>query len=215
MNYASDADQHLPRALPGFEHVNRYWDRQMQTPAEKILPGVCYVSAQGEMIATVLGSCVAACIRDRVIGIGGMNHFMLPVQASQSVSPRNSLINPELCYGNWAMEYLINAILKLGGRRENLEIKLFGGGRVLAGMTNIDIGNRNIEFVLRYMKTEKLNVVAKDLGGELPRKILYFPDTGTVKMRRLRTLANDVIQQRERSYMESLGKKQQTSVELF
>jgi chemotaxis protein CheD len=206
----------LGRALPGFEHINRYWDHQLQTPAAKLMPGECYVSARGEMITTALGSCVAACVRDRVIGIGGMNHFMLPVQQQGGNALRNDLVTPELCYGNWAMEFLINAILHLGGRRENLEIKLFGGGRVLSGLRNIEIGQRNINFVFQYLETESFEVAAQDLGGDCSRKVLYFPATGLVKMRRLRTQDNTLIQERERRYMESFGRKaQRQSVEFF
>ena len=101
----------LPRATKGFEHINRYWDRRMNIAAAKILPGECYVSEQGEMIVTVLGSCIASCIRDRRLGIGGMNHFMLPVQSGERGIERNSLVNSALCYGNWAMEFLISAAI--------------------------------------------------------------------------------------------------------
>ncbi len=211
----ANANVSLPRALPGFEHINRYWDPHMNTAAAKILPGECYVSLRGEMIVTVLGSCISACVRDPHLGIGGMNHFMLPVQRDRA-TPRNSLVTPELCYGNWAMEYLINAILRQGGRRERLEVKLFGGGRVLAGLSQMDVGRRNIEFVRAYLAQEKVAVAACDLGGDYPRKVLYFPDTGAVKMRRLRSLANDVVQQRERDYMESLaGRPPASDVEFF
>lgn len=206
----------LPKPIVGFEHINRYWDRRMNTASAKILPGECYVSSQGEMIVTVLGSCIAACIRDKALGIGGMNHFMLPVQSGEKGIQRYNSVNPALCYGNWAMEYLINSILKMGGRRERLEIKLFGGGRVLAGMTNIDIGRRNIDFVLDYLTRDGLSVIAQDLGGDHPRKVLYFPDTGAIKMRRLRAVANDTIQKRERDYLDSMSKKPQGGdVELF
>lgn len=212
----TDVTRFLPRPLPGFDHVNRYWDRHMDVAAAKILPGECYVSLYGEMIVTVLGSCIAACIRDTTLGIGGMNHFMLPVRNAGHKVQRSSLVNPDLCYGNWAMEFLINAILRQGGRRENLEIKLFGGGRVLSGLSNIDVGKRNIEFVQDYLSQERLSVAARDLGGDFPRKVLYFPDTGSVKMRRLRTLANTVIERRERDYMETLSRKGPVSdVELF
>jgi chemotaxis protein CheD len=206
-------DVQLPPPLPGFEHVNRYWDPHMQTPVAKIMPGECYVSTRGEMIATVLGSCVSACIRDKVLGIGGMNHFMLPLRGGGAV--RNHLVTPDLCYGNWAMEYLINAILRIGGRRDRLEIKLFGGGSVLSGLLRMDVGRRNVDFVLHYLQQESLRISAQDLGGDYPRKILYFPDTGAVKMRRLRSLANDTIQQRERAYLESLRKPVQKDVDLF
>lgn len=205
----------MPPALPGFEHVNRYWDPHVQTPVAKIMPGECYVSARGEMIATVLGSCVSACIRDKVLGIGGMNHFMLPLRGGGRGVERDYLVTPDLCYGNWAMEYLINAILRIGGKRERLEIKLFGGGRVLSGLLKMDVGRRNVDFVLDYVRQENLNITAHDLGGDYPRKIFYYPDTGAVKMRRLRSVANDTIEQRERAYLESLRKPVQKDVDLF
>lgn len=211
--------RNLPRGRPlrGFEHINRYWDKRLNVSAAKILPGECYVSAQGEMIATVLGSCVAACIRDRRIGVGGMNHFMLPVQQSERMIDRPSLVNAALCYGNWAMEYLINEILKQGGRKSDFEVKIFGGGRVLCGLSNLDIGARNLSFVLEYLAREGMAVAAQDLGGEYPRKVLYFSDTGAVKMKRLKTRANETIEQREKAYLESMVKNQGSAdnVELF
>ncbi len=206
----------LPPATAGFEHVNRYWDRTMNLPAAKILPGECYVSGHGEIIATVLGSCIAACIRDKEIGVGGMNHFMLPLQNENSQINRANLVNSELCYGNWAMEYLINTIIKMGGRRDRLEVKVFGGGKVLSGMTNIDIGRRNVEFVLDFLDRDRLKVVAKDLGSDHPRKVLYFPDTGAVKLKRLRIVENDTVQRREKAYYDQMKQKTQTGdIELF
>ena len=202
--------------LKGFEHVNRYWDPHMKAVTAKILPGECYVSDSGEMVVTVLGSCIAACIRDKEIGVGGMNHFMLPVQSSSVVTERSNSTSPELCYGNWAMEFLINEILKAGGKKERLEVKLFGGGRVLGGMSNIDIGKRNILFVREFLEREGLKIVANDVGSDHPRKVLYFPDTGAVKLKRLRTQANDTIKNREKEYIESMQHKpKSSSVELF
>ncbi len=200
-------------AIKGFEHVNRYWDPRMRMPAAKILPGECYVSKTGEMIVTVLGSCIAACIRDKRIGVGGMNHFMLPIQHEDMTK---SAIVSELAYGNWAMEFLVNEILKLGGKKANMEVKLFGGGNVMSNFSHIDVGGRNIDFVLKFIEQEGLSVVAKDLGSDCPRKVLYFPDTGAVKLRRLKTQANDTIGQREREYFQSVNKKPDTGdIELF
>ncbi len=208
--------QTLPKPLPGFEHVSRYWDIKMDVPAAKILPGECYVSNKGEMISTVLGSCIAVCARDKRLGVGGMNHFMLPIQQGDTGISRAHSVNPALCYGNWAMEFLLNAIYKLGGRREQLEIKVFGGGRVLTGMTNIDVGKRNIEFILDYLAHEGLVITAKDVGDTCPRKVLYFPETGAVKLRRLTSVATGAISQREKDYLESMNKKPTTiDVELF
>jgi len=156
------------------------------------------VSLRGEMIVTVLGSCVSACIRDKNLGIGGMNHFMLPMKGDHSRTWGSNPASAETRYGNWAMEYLINEILKNGGLKKNLEIKLFGGGKVLANMG--DVGLRNIEFVTQYVREEGLNISAQDLGDFYPRKVLYFPDTGAVKVKKLRKVHNDTIIQREMAY---------------
>ena len=204
----------LPRPLPGFEGINRYWDKRMDVPAAKILPGELYVTDQGEMITTVLGSCVAACIRDRVAKIGGMNHFMLPQQGGGSDHWGQSQVSESMRYGNWAMEYLINEILKQGGSRRNLEVKIFGGGQVLANMT--DIGRRNIDFVRAYLAREELDIIAQDVGGRCPRKVLYFPETGKVKLKKLRAVHNNTLERRERAYIDSIAAvPAQGDVELF
>ena len=126
------------RVQPGFAHVNRYFDRLLDHVVVKILPGEYYVTTQGEAVVTVLGSCVSACIRDRRSGIGGMNHFMLPESFPGEVATANGRGER---YGNIAMEQLVNSVLKAGGDRRELEVKVFGGGRVLAQMT--DVGKRN------------------------------------------------------------------------
>lgn len=205
----------LPVATRGYEHINRYWDRQMQTPAAKLMPGEVYVSCHGEMMVTVLGSCIAACIRDRVRGIGGMNHFMLPEQMEFSPGFGGDAARVENRYGNWAMEFLINEILKLGGDKRNLEIKIFGGGRVLDAVS--DIGQRNIAFVRDFLRKESLSIAAEDVGSIYPRKVLYFPDTGAAKVRKLKTLRNETIMQREASYRRSISADQQRGgeIELF
>ena len=204
-----------PPVLNGFEHINRYWDKRLGVYAAKILPGQLYVSKAGEMVVTVLGSCVSACVRDPINGVGGMNHFMLPVQHAEKIG-----VNPELSdaarYGNWAMEFLINEVLKNGGVRKNLEVKLFGGGRVLAGMNKMDVGQKNIDFILHYLDQENIKVAVQDLGGEFPRKVLYFSDTGSVKVRKLKTTRNNVVFERENDYAKSINKNTtQGDIELF
>jgi len=208
----------LPTPLPGFEHINRYWDKRMNVPAAKILPGEFYVSRAGEMIVTVLGSCVSACIRDKQLGIGGMNHFMLPIESEHSTDNWGGKVSHASRYGNWAMEYLINAILKLGGTRRNLEIKIFGGGNVMQNMS--DIGQRNVEFVKQYLYEENFEITAQDVGTVYPRKVLYFPDTGAVKVRKMIQVTNDTFLERERAYSRGLeaenkGETGAGSVELF
>ena len=196
----------MPKAMRGFEHVNRYWDRYLSIYTAKILPGEYYVTTQDEAITTVLGSCVSACIRDKNMKIGGMNHFMLPIEHDSSAGTwKSSSTNAATRYGNYAMEHLINDILKNGGRRENLELKVFGGGRILAQMT--DVGMRNINFVKDYILTEGLNLLAEDLGDIYPRKVLYFPMTGKVKVKKLRSLHNNTIVERETAYMHELEVK--------
>lgn len=205
-----------PIAAKGFGHINRYWDKQQGVYAAKILPGEFYVSAGGEMIVTVLGSCISACVRDKYKGVGGMNHFMLPVQRENMESGPLSSLSESARYGNWAMEYLINEILKNGGDKRNLEVKVFGGGKVLESMSKIDIGKKNIDFVHQFIVNEALQLVAEDVGGLYPRKVLYFPDTGSVKVRKLKTVRNNVVFERERNYAQIINTKPtQGDIELF
>lgn len=202
------ADQHP--ALVGFEKINRYWDKTRNTWGAKLLPGEYYVTIHDEVIVTVLGSCISACIRDRKLGVGGMNHFMLP----QSGSDPSSFGGAAERYGNVAMEHLINTILKQGGRRENLEAKIFGGGKIIVNMT--DVGSRNIEFVREYLDTEKIRVESEDVGDLYPRKVAYFPASGRAQMKRLRSLHNDTVVQRERDYQKHIKKEPDGGdVELF
>lgn len=198
-------------ALPGFEHVSRFFDPSIQRPIAKILPGEFYVSRTSEAISTVLGSCVAACIRDNENGVGGMNHFMLP--APTGVERDRWWLSTERAarYGNDAMEQLINAILKAGGRRERLEVKIFGGARAIS-----DVGQRNIEFVRHYLETEGLRLVAENVGDNCPRLVQFFPDSGRARMRRLRSMENSDLRTRENVYLKQLAKDPiQGEVELF
>ncbi len=202
------------RCLPGFEHINRYYDKVHAVDAAKILPGEFYVTQDNELVSTVLGSCVSACIRDTVYGVGGMNHFMLPADKSAMKAGDNS---DSARYGNYAMEMLINAILKAGGLKKNLEVKLFGGGRVLASMTKIDVGEQNITFIKSYVAIEGLNVVTADLGDIYPRKVIYFPQSGRVLMKKLRKVHNETLEKRESQYRKQLQAKpvESDDIELF
>jgi len=190
-------------ALDGFSHVKRYWDKTNNMYAAKILPGEYYVTTNYELITTVLGSCISACIRDTLYGIGGMNHFMLPISKTDDGggwggNPNSSSTR----YGNFAMEHLINGILTNGGQRKNLEVKIFGGGRIISQMT--DVGANNIKFVKEYINAESLNLVSENVGDIFPRKVLYDPKTGKVKMKKLRSMHNDTIITRETSYSHQL-----------
>lgn len=204
-----------PASIPGFENINRYWDKENQIIAAKLLPGDYYVTTDSEMITTVLGSCVSACIRDRVLGIGGMNHFMLPETSSSRLNSREeAVVGSALRYGNYAMEHLINTILQFGGKRKNLEVKLFGGGKVIATLG--DVGSRNIAFVLDYVDTEALDLVSQDMGDIYPRKVNYYPQTGRVRMKKIKDLHNETIVLREKQYGSQIKDiSVESSIELF
>ena len=174
----------------------RYFDRKFGVEAAKILPGEYFATDGNMLLVTVLGSCVAACIHDSRAGVGGMNHFMLPRSEQDPTSP----ISMSARYGTFAMEILINQLLKMGARRENMEAKVFGGGNVLRGFTMNNIGESNANFVLEYLHNEKIRVTAEDLLGVHPRKLYYFPKTGKVLVKKIRELHNHTIVERESEY---------------
>lgn len=194
------------------EHLasNRYFDRHFDTDAAKILPGEYFVSGDNMLLVTVLGSCVAACIHDVDSGVGGMNHFMLPDDGGRET------VTTSARYGSYAMEVLINHLLKMGARRNRLEAKVFGGGAVMASLASSNVGVRNAEFVLDYLKTEKIPIVAKDLLDSYPRKVYYFPQNGRVLVKKLHRVHNETLFSRERDYKERLaGGPIAGDVELF
>ncbi|QBE65302.1 chemoreceptor glutamine deamidase CheD [Pseudoduganella lutea] len=184
------------------EHIatNVYYDRTFDCQAAKILPGEYYFTQKDMLIVTVLGSCVSACIRDRVTGLGGMNHFMLPDGGADANSP----VSASARYGTYAMEILINSLLKSGARRDNLEAKVFGGGAVLKGFTAMNVGERNAAFVQTFLRNERIRVVAEDLNDVYPRKVYFFPRTGKVLVKKLMQSHNDTLAKREIEYASRL-----------
>lgn len=199
----------------GFEEIlspHLYFDREHSAEAAKILPGEYYATGRDMVLVTVLGSCVCACIRDRASRIGGMNHFMLPDSGQDKSNP----LGESARYGVYAMEILINQLLKMGAKRSNLEAKVFGGASVLRGFTVNNVGERNAEFVLQFLKTEKIPVLAQDLLDIFPRKVYYFPTTGRVRVKNLKQVHNDTIINREAEYNSRLHySKLEGDVELF
>lgn len=178
-----------------------YFDRTFDCNAAKISPGEYYFTDKDMVIVTVLGSCVSACIRDSLTGIGGMNHFMLPDSAS---ADKDSPVSESMRYGTYAMEVLINQLLRNGARRENLEAKIFGGGNVLKSFTTINVGDRNALFVRKFLKEECIRVTGEDLLDIYPRKVYYFPKTGKVLVKKLKNMHNDTLVQREEAYASKL-----------
>lgn len=153
-----------------------YADHHFQYDAVKVLPGEYFVSNEEIVIMTVLGSCIAACLWDGRARVGGMNHFMLPDGDTGDGSGR---------YGSFAMELLINEMLKLGARRETMQAKIFGGGQVMAGFTTMNVGERNTQFVQDYLAMERIPIVSQDVLDIHPRKVCFFPITGKALVKRL------------------------------
>lgn len=194
------------------EHLagNRYFDPTFGAEAVKVLPGEYFVTTTDMLLVTVLGSCVSACIRDREKGIGGMNHFMLADSTEQSPYSASAR------YGTYAMEILINHLLKLGARRGSLEAKVFGGGRVMASLSSSMVGERNSSFVLDFLQTEGIFVSAQDLLDIHPRKVYFFPGTGRVLVKKLTRLHNDTLLRRESEYAARLSEAPVSGdIELF
>lgn len=207
-----------PPPLPGFEHIDRSWNAAHGNYIARIKPGEYYITRHDEGILTVLGSCISACIRDRASGIGGMNHFMLPsVPGEEPLEWSAAGLGAATRYGNHAMEHLINEIMKNadnGCMRENLEVKIFGGSHVIKTM--VDIGNRNILFVRDYLKMERMQLMAEDVGDVYPRTIVYFPSTGLVHVKRLQNMHTKLVADQEAKYMKNMaGKPVAGNVELF
>ncbi|MDD2544904.1 MAG: chemoreceptor glutamine deamidase CheD [Burkholderiaceae bacterium] len=153
-----------------------YRDHHFQHNAVKVLPGEYFVADESLVIMTVLGSCIAACLWDSRCRIGGMNHFMLPDGDMADATGR---------YGSYAMELLINEMLKLGARRETMQAKIFGGAQVMHNFTTMNVGERNTNFVISYLQTERIPIVSEDVLDIFPRKVVFFPITGKVMVKRL------------------------------
>ncbi len=186
--------------------AGQYYDSALQTAAIKLLPADYIVTSQPVAIVTLLGSCVAACVYDPALQLGGMNHFMLPDGDTRDVSAR---------YGMHAMELLINELLKRGARRSRLQAKTFGGGNVLRGFQD-PIGTRNAEFVLEYLQAERIPLIAQDLGDIFPRKVCFFAQSGRTLVKRLPATREREVADVERAYQSRLSRAPASGgVELF
>ncbi|MFC3122664.1 chemoreceptor glutamine deamidase CheD [Agaribacter flavus] len=186
------------------EHLapNRYFDPNFKMNAVKILPGEYFATQENTLIVTVLGSCISVCLRDPVLRVAGMNHFLLPESHDE-----NDLEGDSARYGVYAMEVLINHMLKLGAPKRRLEAKIFGGGNVMQQFRAHSVGEKNTAFIQEYMQTENIKVTATDVLGEFPRKVYFFPESGEVKVRKLKSMHNTTILDRESAYRSKLDKR--------
>ncbi len=173
-----------------------FYDAHFANVAVKVLPGEYFVASEDLPIMTTLGSCIAACLWDRQIGVGGMNHFLLPHSDGEGEGGSGR-------YGAFAMELLINKMMKLGAVRSRLEAKVFGGGHVINGMSTLNIGERNTRFVLDYLKTERITVISKDVLDIYPRKVCFFPASGKAMVKRLAPSRPDVLEAQEKEAVQT------------
>jgi chemotaxis protein CheD len=169
-----------------------FYDSHFKSAAVKVLPGEYFVDTEDVLIQTTLGSCIAACLWDRVAMVGGLNHFMLPEGNGESGR-----------YGLFAMELLINEMLKRGANKGRMEAKVFGGGAVISGMSSINVGERNTNFVLDFLKTERIPVVSKDVLDVYPRKVCFLPKSGKAMVKRL-AAANDALLAQDRTAVQKV-----------
>ncbi len=204
MNERLEQERRTQQEMPVAEYFNgnkRFRDDRENLDVIKILSGDWYVSTQGnEMLATILGSCVSACIRDPIAHVGGMNHFLLP--GDDSIDSKTS---ESARYGVFAMESLINGILKAGGQKHRLEVKVFGGGNVINNSARI--GSKNAQFIREFLRKEGFRIASEDLEGEYPRRLHYYPDTGKVMMRLLRRKEDMVVVDEEARYSKQISAK--------
>jgi chemotaxis protein CheD len=206
LSKVADPSNPLPKAMAGFDTVRRYRDPSSGNVIAKLLPGDFYVTREDEVLDTVLGSCVSACIRNPRTGIGGMNHFMLPhPRNSEKSDSWGAVAGSATRYGSASMEQLINKILSVGGTRADLEVKIFGGARVLAAIT--DVGQGNVDFVRGFLKNEGLKVLSEDVGNTTPRHIQYSPLSGKVRVKHLGKSQSAKLISEEVSYGNALEKQ--------
>lgn len=184
-----------------------FYEAHFKSVAVKVLPGEFYVDDEEIVILTTLGSCIAACIWDRQARIGGMNHFMLPDAGSDAMDSGR--------YGSFAMEVLINELLKRGATRSTLEAKVFGGGQVISGMHTMNVGQRNTDFVMEYLRTERIPVVSKDVLDIYPRKVCFLPTSGKAMVKRLAPTHAEALVAQERAAVRQAPASAAGSVDLF
>lgn len=199
-----------PSVLAGFTHFHHWWDNQWGRYTVKIAPGELYVANDDIVLTTVLGSCVSACLYDPIAGVGAMNHFMLPDGGNH-----NDQVSRLARFGSYAMDQLLNEMLKVGCRKEDIQVKVTGGGNIIGGAANIGI--KNTQFVIDYLRDDGLNILSADLGGSRARKVVFIPkEGGRLLVRKLDKQENNVLIDEEKRYQDTVEHTLDDSdVELF
>jgi chemotaxis protein CheD len=170
-----------------------------------VAPGDHYVTNDpNEVVVTLLGSCVAACARDTVTGVGGLNHFLLPSSDAHDLAQGG---DEAMRFGDYAMETLLNNIYRKGGARGRIEFKIFGGARVLGGNSMLKIGEQNIAFVERFLKTEGFPIVSRSVGGTAPRRLRFHPATGRAFVQELDRNSAATVTTQEENYRNTIARR--------
>jgi chemotaxis protein CheD len=172
-----------------------FYDAHFKNDAVKVLPGEFFVHDEDILVMTTLGSCIAACLWDREKRVGGMNHFLLPDAGSGGATGGADSGR----YGSFAMDLLIGELVKRGATRATMEAKVFGGGAVISGMNSINVGERNTQFVLDYLRTERITVVSKDVMDIYPRKVCFLPASGKAMVKKLASANTEALAAQERA----------------
>ena len=182
----------------------RFYSHNLEKTAIMLMAGDYFATQNGEVLYSVVGSCIATCIYDIKREVAGMNHFLLPGM----VHPDEMLSSELGRYGMFAMELLIGELIKLGARREGLRAKLFGGGNVLEFRNNEgNVTRSNIRFAKKYLQLEGILTVKEDLGGNSGRKILFFTDSGRVLLKRFDIRKDRQFLQNEEAYKRRIFRK--------
>ncbi len=196
-----------------FGHIRRIQDTRFPYEVAVILPGEYFVSEEPKVVYTVLGSCISVCLRDPLLSIGGMNHFMLAAPSSSGAGGNDGWVDSGR-YGSFAMEMLINELLKRGAKKERLEAKVFGGGKIYEG--NMDIGAKNAAWALDYLECEGMTLLKANVGDVCPRKVYFFTNSGKVLMKKLDRVVAQSIAKDEEQYQSKLQEAPvQSEVTLF
>ncbi len=190
----------MPLATVQQDQIKRYWNPMCSIHVAQLLPGQVCVTTEHEMISTVLGSCVAACICDPINKVGGMNHFRLPGGKDANT------LSQDPNYGIYSMELLINEILKKGGVKKNFVCQVFGGGNVVPGIA-ADIGAKNVKFVIEFLRQEKILVTRQDVGHESAQQVYFHPLTNLAFSVLKTEMAPEMINHAEQNYMKDIDKQ--------
>lgn len=194
----------------------RHFNSKFQAEVIIIHPGEYYATEEDTIISTILGSCVAVALHDPTLRIGGLNHFMLP----GSIDSKRGFNQESAKYGLFAMEILVNELLKRGANKRNLTAKVFGGGHVLHASTAGNVPRSNVEFAIEFLQTEGIPIKASDVGGTQARKLFFYPTTAKVLLKRIvSSTAVHEVEEEETEYLkrirEERNKKKRGEVTLF